>query len=337
MSTSTRRSHLGLACLVALSMGAAACNLYFGPNNNGGDHWTYCDQSGCYDCVGNTCTPQGGAGYQCTSSNQCAAGCYCSIPTPAGNNTSTGAGSGSGGTCVESGFCTSTSCPSGFHCDGRSTCVPDGQPGTCASSADCAAGSYCDTLSGTCQPSTTCASGGSCPSGYQCDSRGTCVPVNCTDSTMCASGCYCDTTAGDPNYGQCVETGYCNGPNQCPSGYYCDTGRSTCMPGTDPNAPSCGGTIATTCTTGMPQCQDGQVATIQNGCWTGQCEAITSCDVAPSCAQLTHQDDCANRAADCSIVTNGVNCTTPTGAACKSGDANCTCQSYVFASCTTKN
>jgi hypothetical protein len=332
MSTSTR-SHLGLACLVALSIGAGACNLYFGPNNGGGDHWTYCDQTGCYDCTGNTCTPQGGAGYTCSSSDQCAAGCYCSLP--GANNTSNGSGSSSG-TCVESGFCTSTSCPSGFHCDGRSTCVPDGQPSGCTSSTDCASGSYCDTLSGTCQPTTTCGADGSCPAGYQCDSRGTCVPVNCTDNTMCASGCYCDTTSGDPNYGQCVETGYCTADNQCPSGYYCDETRSTCLPGTDPNQPSCAGTISTSCTTGQPQCQPDQVPTILNGCWTGQCEAISSCDAAPSCGVINTETSCAARS-DCKVEKTGHNCHHSDGSACSgANDPLCTCDSYTFADCTTK-
>lgn len=323
MSTEPRRSYLALACFSALALGASACNLYFGPSQ-GQDHWSYCDSSGCYDCVGNVCTPQGGPGYGCQGSNQCAAGCYCDT-------------SQNGGTCVESGFCTQdTQCQSGYHCDGRGTCVPDNLPSGCTTSNDCASGEYCDTFSGTCQRSTSCAADGSCPTGFACDSRGTCVPVGCTDNTMCASGCYCDTSQNDPNFGQCVETGYCNADNQCPTNYYCDETRSTCMPGTDPNQPSCAGTIASSCTTGMPQCQKGQVATIQDGCWTGQCEAISACDAAPSCAQLISQDDCMARSADCKVVTNGINCTKSDGSACKAGDTGCTCTDYVFASCAAK-
>jgi hypothetical protein len=310
---------------MALSLGASACNLYFGPSDNQ-DHWTYCDQTGCYDCVGNVCTPQGGSGYQCASQSQCAPGCYCDMQTK----------DPSYGTCVESGFCgPTTTCQAGYTCDSRGTCEPNGNPTGCSSSADCASGSYCDMLTGQCTPSTTCKATTDCPSGDVCDSRGTCVPAGCTDSSMCASGCYCDTTAGDPNQGQCVETGYCNGPNQCPSGYYCDTTRSTCMPGTDPNAPSCAGTIASTCTTGQPKCQSGQVPTIQNGCWTGQCEALASCDKAPTCAVINDEADCTART-DCSPVYNGINCTKPDGSTCKSGDTNCTCQTYVFASCESK-
>jgi hypothetical protein len=328
MSSPTRRAQLGLACLLlALTMGASACNLYFGPDHNQ-DHWTYCDQTGCYDCVGNTCTPQGGPGYYCQDSNQCAAGCYCDLKQ----------GDSTYGTCVESGFCTSsTQCQAGYHCDGRGSCVPDSNPGGCTSSNDCPTGEYCDTTTNTCALSTTCGTGDkACPTGYQCDSRGTCVPVACTDSTMCASGCYCDTTAGDPNYGQCVETGYCTASNQCPSGYYCDTTRSTCLPGTDPNLPSCAGTIDPSCTTGQPQCQPDQVPTILNGCWTGQCVAIASCTAAPSCAVINTENSCLART-DCKVEKTGHNCHHADGSACSgANDPLCTCDSYTFADCIAK-
>src|SRR5215510_5311170 len=80
MSTSTRRRTY-FACLVlALALGASGCDLYFGPDHSQ-DHYTYCDSTGCYDCTGGVCTPQGGSGYQCTSSTQCAAGCYCDLTT----------------------------------------------------------------------------------------------------------------------------------------------------------------------------------------------------------------------------------------------------------------
>ena len=78
MSTS-RRTYLGLACFVlALVLGASGCDLYLGPDHNQ-DHWSYCDQSGCYDCVGNSCQPQAGPGYACTSDTSCSSGCYCDL------------------------------------------------------------------------------------------------------------------------------------------------------------------------------------------------------------------------------------------------------------------
>ncbi len=326
MTTSTRRrTYLGLACLMlALALGASGCNLYFGPDH-GQDHWSYCDQTGCYDCVGNVCTPQGSPGYTCASDNQCAAGCFCDLTQ----------GDQNYGTCIETGFCTdSSSCQTGYHCDGRGSCVPDTNPSGCTSSADCADGSYCDTFSGTCVRSTTCGGDGTCPTGYACDSRGTCVPVGCTDNTMCASGCYCDTTSTDPNYGQCVETGYCTADSQCASGYYCDETRSTCLPGTDPNQPSCGGTV--TCSTAAPGCPADNVPTILDGCWTGDCVAISSCTADPSCAVINTENSCLART-DCKVEKTGHNCAHSDGSACTgANDPLCVCQSYSFADCIAK-
>jgi hypothetical protein len=327
-STIRRRTVLGLACLMlALTLGASGCNLYFGPSDHN-DHWSYCDQTGCYDCVGNACTPQGTPGYGCQGNNQCAAGCYCDMNTSDKTY----------GTCVETGFCTdSSTCQPGYHCDARGTCSPDNQPTGCSSNDQCGSGSYCDTFSGQCVPAQTCgAADASCPPGSACDSRGTCVPVTCTSNDQCASGCYCDTTPGDPNYGGCVETGYCTADNQCPSGYYCDEARSTCLPGTDPNAPSCAGTIASTCTTGQPACMPDQVPTIQNGCWTGQCVALSSCTAAPSCAVLNTATSCAART-DCKIEQTGHNCSHADGSACTgANDPLCMCQSYEFHDCIAK-
>jgi len=311
-STSPRRLELGLA-VVGLALMLGACNLYFGPDNNG-DHWTYCDQTGCYDCYGDQCSPAGGNGYYCSSNQDCAVGCYCDLDT----NSSTY------GTCVESGFCnTSNDCAAGYSCS-NGTCVPPGQPTSCASNGDCAAGSYCDASTNTCVPGQQCAADGSCPTGYSCDSNGTCVPTECTSNDQCAAGCYCDN-------GSCTETGYCTDSSQCADGYYCDTGRSTCTPGTDPNLPSCGGDV--TCNLGPPTCPADQVPTIANGCWTGQCEAISSCDVPPSCDVINTESSCLART-DCAPSYTGHNCQHPDGSACSSGnDPTCVCESYSFASC----
>lgn len=96
---------------------------------------------------------------------------------------------------------------------------------------------------------------------------------------------------------------------------------------------SCGGTV--TCTIAQPGCPTGQVPTIANGCWTGACELIASCDVPPACSEINDQQDCLARS-DCGATYSGIDCTTPNGAACTAGDTDCTCVSYVFASCTTK-
>src|SRR5262249_31939928 len=149
------------------------------------------------------------------------------------------------------------------------------------------------------------------------------VPA-CAGNDACSSGCYCDMTKTDPNYGQCVETGYCMKDTDCPAGYYCDEPRSTCMPGTDPNAPSCAGTIAATCSVKQPACDLGSVPLIAQGCWTGACEPLAQCDKAPSCAVINDEKDCLARKTDCIAVYNGINCKKPDGSSCHAGDTNCT-------------
>jgi hypothetical protein len=76
------------------------------------------------------------------------------------------------------------------------------------------------------------------------------------------------------------------------------------------------------------------VPTLIDGCYTGQCRALESCDVNPVCSHLNTESSCVART-DCKKVTNGINCTKSDGTACQDGDVGCTCQSYPFASCTT--
>ncbi|MCE9580666.1 MAG: hypothetical protein K8W52_46525 [Deltaproteobacteria bacterium] len=316
MTTLTSYRRATLACLgLALLVGVSACDLYFPPSQ---DHYQYCDSTGCYDCVGDSCSPVGGNGYYCASNADCATGCYCDT-NPADY---------SYGTCVETGFCTDSSqCPTGSHCDGRQSCVPDNQQTACYADTDCAAGSYCDEATGACLPSTTCTAAGQCPTGSTCDSRGTCVPVECTDNTQCGVGCYCDTTNGT-----CVETGYCTTDADCATGSYCDEPRQTCTPGTDPDKGSCAGAV--TCSTAIPTCPADSVPLIKNGCYTGECQAIASCDLPPVCDVINTESSCLARN-DCDAVYNGLNCKKPDGTACQSGDTNCTCERFVFADCRT--
>jgi hypothetical protein len=96
---------------------------------------------------------------------------------------------------------------------------------------------------------------------------------------------------------------------------------------------SCGGTI--TCAIAKPTCPSGEVPTIENACWTGNCEAISFCDVPPACSEINDESDCSARS-DCEVVSEGLDCTTSNGLACQSGDSDCTCASYVFASCASK-
>jgi hypothetical protein len=144
----------------------------------------------------------------------------------------------------------------------------------------------------------------------------------CETDEQCAAGCYCEDNV-------CHEAGFCSRDSDCSYGYHCDEPRSSCVP--DSRTASCGGTV--TCAMARPACPAGQVATIANGCYTGECVAITSCDVPPSCEALTHEADCTARTGTCTAIYTGVNCHKPDGSACHTGDTDCTCDSFRFHSC----
>jgi hypothetical protein len=199
----------------------------------------------------------------------------------------------------------------------------------CSSNTDCAAGCYC--ADGTCTEAGFCSTDADCGQGYHCDAtRASCEPnppqPTCNADADCPSGSTCDS-------GSCTATCACaTDADATQQGYgWCDETRGTCMTGSDP-AGDCAGDV--TCNTKEPACPDGQTALIANGCYTGECRAITSCQSAPTCADVEHEDDCLNRATDCSASYTGLNCHTPTGGACHAGDTNCTCSNFEFASCT---
>ena len=197
----------------------------------------------------------------------------------------------------------------------------------CTSNADCAAGCYC--ANGKCTEGGFCSQNSDCGPGYYCDTnRSSCTP-GCTADTDCPQGQYCDASTS-----QCTASCSCTTDAQAvQQGFgYCDESRGTCMPGSDPNG-SCAGQV--TCTTAKPTCPSGQVPTISNGCYTGNCEAISACDAAPVCANINDEQDCLSRT-DCAAVYTGINCKKPDGTACHAGDTNCTCASFQFNSCTSR-
>lgn len=175
---------VGLA--IALTSTLAGCELYFG--HNGNDHWNYCASDGYYDCVGDNCTwvadtcpangSGSGSGYTCTTSNDCAQGCYCA-----------------NGTCTEAGFCsTNADCPTGYHCNtDRSSCEADPPAPTCSADADCASGQVC--TNGACSATCSCTSDAQAVNaGYGwCDeTRNTCMtgtdPAgSCAGTITCAT------------------------------------------------------------------------------------------------------------------------------------------------------
>lgn len=201
---------------------------------------------------------------------------------------------------------------------------PPGFP--CAKDGDCAAGCYCE--DGKCAEAGFCGDDKDCGAGFHCDkARSSCVPNPvCSGNEQCAKGSVCDN-------GGCVSTCVCTSDADAlrQGAGWCDEVRGTCMPGTDP-AGACTGAI--TCTTAAPKCAIGEVALRKDGCFTGQCRAISACEAAPECKAIQHEADCLTRNADCSVLTLGRDCHRPDGSDCQSGDMDCVCRIITFQGCT---
>jgi hypothetical protein len=219
--------------------------------------------------------------------------------------------------------------------DGSGPNDPAGEPSgpgfPCDGDAQCAAGCFC-AEDGTCAEGGFCGTDKDCGTGFHCDiARASCVPdPQCTADEQCAAGSVCDSNSGD-----CVSTCRCTSDADAvrQGAGWCDETRSTCMPGSDP-AGACTGTI--TCTTSGPSCPEGQVPLRKDGCFTGECRAITACEAAPACNALQHESDCLDRKTECSTVYTGRGCHKLDGTACRAGDTDCTCTSFTFASCEAK-
>ena len=297
---------IGLCLGLALTV--SGCELYLGEHSGGRDPggWVECRNDGAYQCTldgcywfSSTCDGQ----YQCTTNADCAAGCYC-----AGDQT-----------CQEAGFCTTDQeCGAGFKCDpNRSSCVPD--TNQCTKDADCAADKKCDLATYSCVPRPTAACGDGvinqgevCDDGNKVDGDG--CSKDCKSNEKCGNGIV-DTTKGE----QCDDGNMIN----------TDACTNTC---TLPTAGSCAGTI--TCNIVPPVCPSNKVPLIKDGCYTGECQLLTACDVPPSCEAIHNENACSART-DCDAVYNGINCRRPDGAVCRAGDAQCVCESFNFASCRT--
>ncbi len=216
----------------------------------------------------------------------------------------------------------------GENCEWAGPRCPDDPNYTCESSADCAAGCYC--ANGVCEEAGFCSTDAQCPDGYHCDEgRSSCEPDGCTTDADCDAGQYCD-----PATQSCTASCTCTNDTEAQNqGWgYCDETRGTCEP---PSADgSCVGTI--TCNQIPTTCPVGQVPLIENGCYTGNCRNVGMCDIAPTCGSLQHEGDCLNRAADCTSVYTGLNCTNSSGATCTAGSTGCTCESFEYATCRTK-
>jgi hypothetical protein len=202
----------------------------------------------------------------------------------------------------------------------------------CQSHTDCAAGCYCAD-NGICEEAGFCTNDTDCGNGYTCNTdRSSCEPVGpCTSDASCDEGSYCS-----PDTNECTASCTCASDEEAiENGFgWCDESRNTCMPGQDP-AGTCAGTP--TCNVAKPSCPAGQVPTLYDGCYTGECREYAACDMEPVCAHINDQTNCLGRNDDCAAVYTGLNCTKPDGTACQAGDTGCTCQSFVFHSCRDKN
>lgn len=175
-----------LPCLGLVLFALTGCSLYFGDTKKDG-RYNYCGSDGYYSCNDGSCElvsavcPGGANGPTCSTNADCAAGCYCT-----------------NGVCEEAGFCDpadATTCPDGFHCDDRSSCVPD----ECSDTLPCPAGELCS--AGTCQAD---------PATCQGEVAATCnlVPPKCDLGSVATlvNGCY---------DGGCRAITACDGPAVC--------------------------------------------------------------------------------------------------------------------------
>lgn len=197
----------------------------------------------------------------------------------------------------------------------------------CESDRDCAAGCYCE--DGICQEAGFCAEPSDCPAGYTCDDRQSCVPERCNSNDDCLAGQVCSN-------GLCETTCVCQTDADAQDqGYaFCDETRGTCE---HLGPQTCQADLGAECATPRPQCAVGEVALYdtETFCYTGECSAITACDLTPGCKDLQHVEDCVGRPMECGAVSVGLNCTTPGGAPCQVGDTNCTCAEFRFERCDT--
>lgn len=310
------RKALFISIATFFSTAIAGCHLYIEDRDNGYDEtYEYCDQSGCYSCDDSGCITQNGEGMTCARNTDCEAGCYCNPD----------------GICEEAGFCIAeqaNSCPTGFECDDRSSCVPEGSDDACTNDKQCPKGSFCDEASGACVGTYHCDDNrNSCGLGYECDDRGTCIPAACSDDQMCKEGSYCDESRDE-----CIETTTCDANSNCPKDLACDTGRNTCVP-EEELVLSCQAIV--TCKRLAPICPLGSTPIIEAGCYTEQCMKKSECpDGAPfECRDLNSKESECVTNASCGTVYKGINCTSTSGDQCLSGSQNCTCDSFVFDYC----
>jgi hypothetical protein len=230
-----------------------------------------------------------------------------------------------GGTCglgTNEGPCApgaSALCQSGT-CSAGGVCIPSAA-GSCYVDADCAANTYCQRSSNTCQAKV--ATGGALPNDGLHD--GTCTAgiaaavcasgaCNATTNTCavapgaaCSSAADCTSNSCSPS-GACVPStaGACWADAECPAGNFCERATYTCQAKLAAGAP-------------IPSdgLHDGTCATSANVCATGACNVATNTCSLGNAATCSAASQCTSNA--CSASGHCV----PSGAGACYADADC--------------
>ncbi len=226
-------------------------------------------------------------------------------------------------------YCDDSGC---WTCDNYTgECWSDGGSLSCSTDYDCAGGCYCDEDYGTCVETGYCTYDEDCSPGYTCDDRASCVPDGSETScweTGCPWGYYCDSFGGG-----CIPSNTCSTDAECGTGYGCIEGTCTPVGCSDDNAcaaacycdETSGGCVESSYCSNDTECPEGQE------CDEGRSTCIPD-TTPPTCADHATEAACDGDAA-CIPIYSGVNCTDAGGNTCTSGSTNCTCESFVYATC----
>jgi hypothetical protein len=254
-------------------------------DSNKPSFYTYCDNTGCYQCDSQGCGRVQGVppGSVCKANSDCAPGCFCS----------------SNGQCAEGGFCdVPTDCSSGYTCDTpRHSCQPGpgttgGTPQVCKLASDCAAGYECNNA--TCKPAPVLAN--HCIFNRECGGGGVC------EDGFCQKACQANANCG---------TGYsCTGGRCVPT-----TGVASCTLNTD-----CGASqtcINSVCHLGCSKDGECQANNANDMCLSTVCRAdgrrVPECKMNADCTAGRECENAQCRAfcfssSDCALCTDGNVC-----------------------------
>lgn len=207
------RTIQGLIALAMPLLGAVVLLAQAGCANdeNKARFYTYCDNTGCYQCDETGCglSPGRPPGVACASSNDCAPGCFCDGSKK----------------CAEAGFCDRPGdCSRGFVCNvARHSCEPESgsqgtMPKSCRVQTDCGIGNECYNASCRAVPLPTqpCVFNRECGSGGQCVD-GLCQRA-CSDDTSCGTGRACVNkrcVAKPAGTNGCVTNSQCGAGQTC--------------------------------------------------------------------------------------------------------------------------